>query len=202
MMAAMRIALRSIMVAALSAGLTYAALPWIAGMSGDQAAAAGRPLRLCIDVVGVEVDRVQARSRIEQVMRSQVERHPQFARVGFQPGAWTVDAGCPSEPALLRSGERHPKNGGRQTWDGLVTVPSGYAGFIFVVPQAEIRRMFGDLPFHVYGQEVMCKRGSCGDVSNAIYVSPELLARAAGPDGAADLAQDLVHVIGLEPPSR
>lgn len=157
-----------------------------------------RDLRMCVDRQGVDLDLTQVRGRLERAMRTQVEGHPRFGFAGFQPGRWTITVGCPSAPALLQSGEKAVKNGGRPFIAGPVTEPSGFRTFIFVVPQAEIDRMFGALPYQIAVQEHVCSGDDCATVANAWYVSPETLTSPSLPGDP--VARGLVLGIGLEPP--
>lgn len=160
--------------------------------------AQSRDLRLCVDREGVDVDLAQVRGRLERAMRADIERHPRFGLAGFSPGRWSIAVGCPSPPALLRSGEKAVKNGGRPFIAGPVAQPSGFRTFVFIVPQAEIDRMFGPLPYQIAVQEHVCSGDNCATVANAWYVSPETLARPASP--VDPVARGLVLGIGLEPP--
>lgn len=130
-------------------------------------------------------------------MRAQIETHPRFAIAGFRPGRWSITIGCPTAPALLRSGYKAVKNGGRPIIAGPVAVPSGFRTFVFVVPQSEIDRMFGGLSYQIAVQEHVCAGDACATVANAWYVSPETLAQPAGPRDS--VGRGLVLAIGLEP---
>jgi hypothetical protein len=169
-----------------------------ASPAGSEANGA-RSLRICVDTVGTTVSLPEARLRLERVMRSHVELHARYLTVGFQPGAWSIVEKCPMAPTLLTSGERALKNGGSPSLRGLVNEGSGFDLFVFVVPQSEIARMFGELPYQIAGQELMCSGDSCGDISNAWYVSPDILlsSELAGP--ANPVARGLLMGIGMDP---
>lgn len=158
-----------------------------------------RELRACVDQDGTNVNLAQVRGRLERAMRAQVETHPRFAFAGFMPGRWSIKVGCPSAPALLRSGEKAVKNGGRPIIAGPVQEASGFLVFVFVVPQTEIDRMFGELPYQIAVQEHVCQGDSCATTANAWYVSPDTL--FAVPEKPDDrVGRGLVLGIGLEPP--
>lgn len=167
---------------------------------GASVASSALPLRICVDQYGVSTDLNLARVRVEQLVRSNVIPHPQFAVARFDANNWSVTTGCPQAPTLLASGGRHPKAGGHATLAGLTTAPSGYRAFIFVVPQSDIDRMFGTLNFHVATQELTCDRGACGSISSAYYVSPEMLLVTDRAEVVARVARGLVQSVGLEAP--
>ena len=178
----------------------------VVALSGTQsiAAADGRSLRICVDVssisiAGPNLPLTEALGRLERVMRTHVERHSRYASVGYRPGAWSITEGCPIAPTLLTSGGKALKNGGAPSGPSPVTVPSGFDLFVFVVTQTDMGRMFGDLPYQVAGQEVMCKNDSCGDISNAWYVTPETLLRSDEQGPSNPVARGLLMGIGLDP---
>ncbi len=183
-------------VAALSLAVLGAqSISGVALVEGAQS----RELRVCVDQDGTSVNLMQVRGRLERAMRAQVETHPRFTSVGFMPARWSIKVGCPSAPALLRSGEKAVKNGGRPIIAGPVQEPSGFGVFVFVVPQGEIDRMFGQLPYQIAVQEHVCQGDSCATTANAWYVSPETL--FALPESADDrVGRGMVLGIGLEPP--
>lgn len=165
---------------------------------GAVGATSERALRICVDKTQTSVDLPAATAKVERIVRSAVAVHPRFTALGYSTALLTVARGCPSAPALLASGSAHPKNGGRMDLLGLTAQPSGFQVFVFVVPSADVSRMFGSLPFRTAGQETVCGRGSCGEVSTALYLDPDSL---NGPDngaGAQTIARGLIQAIGLE----
>lgn len=191
----------SILVATL-AGASSALTPVVARGPAPDLSVAGaqqRTLRMCVDQFNTSVSLSRARERLARVMRTHVEQHPRFAVAGFSAGNWILSEGCPQGPALLTSGEKHPKNGGNPL-TFPVDVPSGYRTFIFIVPQVEIDRMFGELPYQIAVQEHVCGKDDCATVANAWYLSAETLGQAGEPGPNNAVARGLILGIGLEPP--
>lgn len=161
-----------------------------------------RNLDICVDSYDTSIDLSVVRSRLEGVVAQHVVTHPTFAVAGYLPTRWSIIEGCPSAPALLVSGERHPKNGGAPGLAGLTAAPSGLRAFVFVVPQSEIDRMFGDLDYTTSFQEITCASDDfCGEESTAFYVSPELLGGDTAV-GNAELVKGLLRAVGFELPTR
>lgn len=174
----------------------------IARSPEGEMSAAGNPvdLRICVDSFATNVDLNQVRTRLERVLRSHVQHHERFAVAGYDAQrSWIVE-GCPAGPALLLAGERHPKNGGRPTLSGLVSTPSGFRVFVFVVQPAEVDRMFGVLPFQHATQELVCEGDSCRVIAVAWYVSLGTLGQYANPGSDNPVARALSLALGLEPP--
>lgn len=175
-------------------------------MGGRYGAAAGRPsfdltsglllstrtdLQVCVESApdetgGTAVPRIQA-------ALGALSHEPVFA-AGYGSLEPHVVLRCPQSASLLASGQRHVKAGGTFAAGSVTTDPSPYRLFVYVVPPAEITRMFGTLPFHFASQEVFCERGSCATVTTALYVDPLTLL------DDSRLAAELQQALGLRPP--
>lgn len=93
-----------------------------------------QPLLICVDQAGTNVDLSDARRRIKDVMKRDVEEHPRFEAVGYSRASWSLRHGCPSAPSLLQSGDRHFKLGG-SALIGRTDKASGVRAFVYVVPE-------------------------------------------------------------------
>lgn len=184
---------RRILTIVAAASLTFAVTGLDASRNRPAEGATARVPRICIDRLGVDVALPETRRSLEQAMRLEIERHPRFALAGFQPGRWSIVEGCPAPPALLASGQSHPKAGGQPTFFGLTQQPSGIDLFIFVVPLSDVQRMFGSLPFQVADQEITCRGDVCGAVSSALYLTPETLRTFSA------VTKGLAMGLGLDP---
>jgi len=189
---------RSFLLAVAVLGLTIALVP-----QPLLQASSVRDLRICVDRVGALADLPSAAyremiRRLERVMRDEVTHHRLFTVAGYGADRWSITSECPTSPALLTSGQPHPKNGGNPGLVGRVVAPTGVRAYVFIVAQDEIDRMFGTLAFNVAWQELVCVQTSCSEEATAFYVSPETLARSDG-EYRHKVALGLEHALGLEP---
>lgn len=117
--------------------------------------------------------------------------HPRYASSGYADVPAQVVSHCPSAPALFASGERHEINGGpAQVFS--VTRPSSFRTFVYVAPEADITRVFGNAPYPMSAQESMCRDRDCFEVTTAIYIS------AAAVKDSSVLRDRLAKGVGLE----
>lgn len=189
---------RSVLVAVALVGAVVTIAPPTEGSHGH---VVPRDLRICVDSYATSADFAAIRPRLERLMRERVERHPNFGAAGYRQSRWFIEDGCPSQPALLLSGEKHPKNGGAPGLAGFTSVSSGVRAFVFLVPQVEIERMFGSLTYTTAFQEITCtSEDSCGEESTAFYVSPETFSNSDQKAADATLAKGLLETVGLELP--
>lgn len=150
-------------------------------------------LRVCVQP-GLEkaaVASAQVRAALELISDS-----PEFVGgyLAGTTGQWHVESGCPQPGHLLTSGLRHVKAGGWYALGPGVEVPSPYRLFVYVVPSAEIERMFGTLPFHFASQETFCEGTNCATVSTALYLDQSALT------DRSRLVSELQQALGLRPP--
>ena len=70
---------------------------------------------------------------------------------------------------------------------------SDYGLFVFVMPLSEIKQLLGGLSRRYVPQEIMCEGDVCGEVTKAIYLTPEEVANGGF------LVDRLLEGIGLDP---
>jgi hypothetical protein len=149
-------------------------------------------LAICVQAVGTDAGaEMDVKRRIEALL-PQLMEHPRWRPAGLGAAPPVVDIGCPSDPALLRPGA-HPK-GGDPSSSSLVLEASPYLVFVFILPQAEIDRLFSNWPYRKVPQENLCEGHVCFEVTTGLYLSP------GEAQQAPFLLESLLKAIGLEPP--
>ena len=149
-------------------------------------------LAICVQSVGLDdgVERAVAR-QVEDLL-PELEAHRNWVPSGLATGAPIVRTDCSSEPTLLAS-NADLKSGNPL----LVEAPSMYRLFVFVLPQADIDRIFqwqfGRWPIRSVAQELVRESNARIGSTTAIYLSPEEAAESAF------LREWLTKGIGLEP---
>ncbi len=146
-------------------------------------------LQLCIENLDGTPASKKAMGKIMAAFKKvQAHRHFKDAQLD-RGGGPTIVAGCPSE-ATIKS----------ERWAGfklgapnLRTEPSEISTFVFIVPQEEAQRAFGNLFPRITPQEIMCHEEECGEVSTATYITPEEL------ENFDILARSLSWGVGLIP---
>jgi len=148
-------------------------------------------LAICVQAVGIDpVMQTEAKTRIEELL-PELEKHRNWVLARLDVAPPVVDAGCPSDPALLRPGA-DVKFGAADS-SSVVKEASQHRLFVFILPQSEIERLFAGWPYRRVPQELVCEGHQCGEVTTAIYLSLEEL------QSESFLKESLVKGIGLEP---
>ena len=159
-------------------------------------------LAICIQpVASVQFDMTEAQLRVQAAL-TELSTHPRWAEIGLAGRApVVVDAGCPSEAYLLRSGTvvdpRKPT--GDPVIQGVAEA-SKYRVFLFVPPESETARLFSvTASMRRAPQEYLCQGNSCFEVTTALYLS------FSEVRNHQFLTEWLAKVIGLEssvPPQK
>lgn len=122
---------------------------------------------------------------------NRVKTHPSFKDARLDRGTGpTIVAGCPGEATIKSPTWAGPKEG---AYVPPTNAPSEFQTFVFIVPEAEAQRAFGDVYPRITTQEMMCVAQTCGEVSAAVYVTPTEL------DNFNLLARSLSWGVGLIP---
>lgn len=148
-------------------------------------------LRVC-----VEPEPSDARGDAAANVRAALARlngDERFRAAGYDKPPWQAAADCPAPGGLLASGQRHVKAGGTYATGPVVSHPSPFRLFVYVVPTSEIERMFGSLPFHFAGQEVFCQERQCATVTTALYVDADAIRNEDR------LVTEIEQALGLRP---
>ena len=155
-----------VVMTALSASL------WLSSGFGAHAAGGGiagveerADLQICVARPDGSNPGGEAMSKLRRAL-SDVQAHPQFKPAGLDAnGGPKLVAGCPS-PSTLHTKEW----GGRR-----VSRPGAFHAYVFLASEEDL----GDNIFkrdRVTVQERMCEHQRCASVSNALYVTPDVLA--------------------------
>lgn len=148
-------------------------------------------LKICVQSLVPGVDSRIIQGQIKGAMTS-VSNHPDFQRAGLGREPVVVDAGCPSAPTITNPRYTSKDMSGVPA---VVTTPSQYRLFVFVVSSDQLTRAFTWRP-HLTPQEMMCAGDACNEVTTAAYLTPtELLDRTA-------LERSLTQGVGLWPVGR
>lgn len=148
-------------------------------------------LKICVQSLVPGVDSRIIQGQIKGAMTS-VSNHPDFQRAGLGREPVVVDAGCPSAPTITNPRYTSKDMSGVPA---VVTTPSQYRLFVFVVSLDQLTRAFIWRP-HLTPQEMMCAGDACNEVTTAAYLTPtELLDRTA-------LERSLTQGVGLWPVGR
>jgi hypothetical protein len=163
-------------------------------VSNGLLAASRNQLAVCVHAAaGASFGADEARTRVQAAL-TDVIRDPLWSG-DAKTGLPVVDIGCPSEPYLLQPGVSY---GGKPIGDPsvqAVETASPYRVFVFVLPPAELSRIFGDTgsSIRVEPQEFLCEGDVCAEVTTGLYLSPEEL---ADPDFLEGWPR---KTLGLEP---
>jgi hypothetical protein len=166
-------------------------------------------LAICVDAVGSAGDfqiaggaaalEASAKSTVEAAL-TDVAKHPQWESSGLGLAPPLVDIGCPSPPAVLRPGVEIEQMGKGRIFVlpfPCVEEASSYAEFVFILPPAEIERVFGKDPeLTLADQETFCGEGGSVGVTGGLYLTP------ADLDDVPTLAEKLERAIGVWYPSE
>lgn len=123
-------------------------------------------LAVCVEPVGQNVGRAAVAATIRTHLEA-LRRLPVYAEARYDIAPFAVAAGCPAQPALLASGDASDQNGGPQR---ILAVgkASPYRTMVFVVPEADVWRMFGN-GYPLHAQESICAGSDCYEVTTALY---------------------------------
>uniref|UniRef100_A0A831X2F6 Uncharacterized protein n=1 Tax=Thermorudis peleae TaxID=1382356 RepID=A0A831X2F6_9BACT len=150
-------------------------------------------LALCVEPVAAPtVDLEVARQRMDAALAT-LTQHPHWRPAGLAQNAPVVEIGCPGKPYLLEPGVS--VKGGKPTGDPVaqrVDVPSRFRVFVYILPEPELARIFGDTSIRRAPQEMFCEGDSCAEVTTGLYLSPREV------HDAPFLSDQLAKVIGLE----
>jgi hypothetical protein len=151
---------------------------------------------ICVQAIGVDaaVETI-AEAKLETAM-VQVMQHPLWNMFHREWAPPLVDIGCPSGPLVGRPGVTYGQGTSVDHWiQYVVAEPSFYRTFVFIMPLEEIDRLLDGAPWRLVPQEFEQTGGDVfGEVTNAIFVSPEEL------EDPSFLVQQLTYAIGLEAP--
>jgi hypothetical protein len=128
-------------------------------------------LAICIQVAGeTEVDPAVVQKTVRTALKGLASK-ASWERLGYDLLQNRVEVGCPSGPHLLKPGVT------RQ--GGLVSIPvpfveksSPYLVFLFVLPKADVDRIFADVFDRTSFQEVLREGDSPRPVSTGLYLTP------------------------------
>lgn len=152
-------------------------------------------LAICVQGIGVPAAASQdARQQVEARL-PQVARHPAWARGGLTGVRTVVDTNCASEPYLLKPGVTYQDGSAAGSAPPVVTEPSRYRLFVYVLSPAELGRAIrGQRDVRYAPQEVTCEAATCTTVTTAIYLTPDEFYNPQRLD------EWLVKGLGLEAP--
>lgn len=120
---------------------------------------------------------------------NRVKLHRHFGDAQLDRGIGpTIMAGCPGD-ATIKSHHWGAKYGAPQQ----PATPSEISTFVFIVPQADAQRAFGDVLPRITPQEIMCEDHVCGEVTTAVYLT------LAELDNIDVLTRSLSWSVGLIP---
>jgi hypothetical protein len=123
-------------------------------------------LAICVDSVAPDQARVQeeevARDAVKAALLD-VTKSPYWPPYEFQfELSPTVSVGCPRKSVLHKESD----------WDSkLVKYPSYEGVFLYVVPEADIERVFGSQRWGLLLAEHSCPTDDCTPLTDAVYVS-------------------------------
>lgn len=129
-------------------------------------------LRICVQSYHPQVTNEQLRSTVGKALNL-VQTHPDFERSGLGAQAPVVDIGCPG-PARAGMPGFDWEDGMAPESSALVETPSNYRTFVFVVSSERLLLPNGTT-FWRTPQELYCYEGRCGEVTTALYLTPEEL---------------------------
>lgn len=148
-------------------------------------------LRVCVDSKVAEVGNDELKLAIEAGLLK-LKLHPDYVPSGLATVPTQVDLGCPG-PARATMTDFDHMLGTAPGASLVVTEPSQYRVFVFVVPKEKVSLPDGSVIWRAQ-QEKYCHDGFCPEVSTALYLTPGDLSL---PDRLGMLLTDTV---GLEVP--
>jgi hypothetical protein len=165
-------------------------------------------LAICLDAVGTDAAfqtaggaaalEASAKSGLEAAL-PEVAKDPRWEASGLGVASPLVDIGCPSPPAVLRPGVEIEQMGQGRIFvlpHPCVKEASSYAEFVFILPPAEIERIFGKDPeLTLADQETFCGEGGSVGVTGGLYLTP------ADLDDLNLLTAKLKRAVGLWEPT-
>ncbi|HSH80694.1 MAG TPA: hypothetical protein VLA19_19375 [Herpetosiphonaceae bacterium] len=156
---------------------------------------AGRDrLAVCVQPLSGAISPDEARAPVEAVLPAALQ-HPWWVADGLAAPVVETNCAPTATPFLLQPGATSILGKPSGNFNSLdVTQPARFRLFVFVLPQTQIRAIFGDSPYRVAPQEFLCREHQCSEVTTGIYVSPEELR------DAAFLKLALQRGLGLERP--
>lgn len=163
-------------------------------------AASRERLAVCVQVLDdAGIDEPAAVARVDAALRDlaaqpawSYQGHP-VVTAGFGFGPATVDAGCPSQPAVLQPGVRLDRGMLSDGRAGLIVQrASPYRVFVFVLPEPEIAAAFAGSARRTVPQEFLCKGHTCAEVTTGVYLTANEI------DDHAQLAEWLHQALGME----
>ena len=194
---------RSRLLVALILGLVAAAV-WAAGT--PKAGSSQRPTELRPDTALLTTNRSTLKVCVDSKVPAlgdaalgastaaslgQVARHPHFRQAGLAAARPQVDVGCPTRARIAEPGFEY-RAGRSDRGDIFVAQPSPYRVYVYVVAEEQLAPLAG-AAFRRVPQEVFCsERGSCTEVSTAVYLSAEEIGRPGR------LARELTRAAGLD----
>jgi hypothetical protein len=128
-------------------------------------------LAICIQVAGeTEVDPAVVQKRVRSALKRLASKDS-WERLGYDLLQNRVEVGCPFGPHLLKPGIKR--------LGGLVSDPTPFVEksspfliFLFVLPKADVDRIFADVFDRTSFQEVVRGGDSLMPVSTGIYLTP------------------------------
>jgi hypothetical protein len=157
-------------------------------------------LAICVQAVGLDSSlEGKAKASVEAAL-IEVAKHPRWEASGLGVAPPVADTGCPSPPAVLRPGVEIDRQGKGRIFVlpfPCVEEASYYAEFVFILPPAELERVFGKDPeLTLADQETFCGEGGSVGVTGGLYLT------AADLGDTHLLAEKLKRAVGLWYPSE
>lgn len=164
-------------------------------IAGPLLAASRDRLSVCVEpVAGAQSTVDESRSAVETALIRASQR-PEWATSGLDMTTALVQPGCPQEPYLLLPGASYA---GKPVGDPSiqeVIQASEHRLFVFVLPDAEIQRIFGPgESVRLEPQEFLCQDHTCSEVTTGLYVA---VSELRDPEF---LEEWLARALGLAPP--
>lgn len=111
-----------------------------------------------------------AKPRLEAAF-TDVVKHPDWEASGLAAAELVIDSGCPSQPPPPGLPD-YPK-AIEVTFGHIVSEPSRYKLFVFILPRQELDAFLGGSTIRVASQERMCEGDVCWEVSAALYLAAD-----------------------------
>ena len=128
-------------------------------------------LAICVEAVGVDSSlEATAKSGIETAL-TEVAKHPDWEASGLATAELVIDSGCPSQPPPPDLPD-YPK-AIEVTFGHIVSEPSRYKLFVFILPRQELDAFLGGSTIRVAPQESMCEGDVCWEVTAALYLAAD-----------------------------
>ncbi|ACZ43619.1 hypothetical protein Tter_2732 [Thermobaculum terrenum ATCC BAA-798] len=147
-------------------------------------------LAICVDSKTAAISDDDLRRDIQDAMM-QLKAHPHFVSAGLAVAEPRIDISCPG-PARMLDPNFDLETGMIPGQSDVVTDPSQYRVFVFLVEKEVVAKANG---YREYPQETWCPQGgdACGEVTTALYLTPEDLTLPARLERLLTLA------VGLDP---